>query len=299
MNAAALYFASGDSLYSGVVLLFVMIVTPQWRGRRWLQVLRSLVTWIAVALLVMASPPFPVWADAIFATSFLLWLTADRSHPGSVWSRLRFPSAAVLLLWLLVFPLLEFTHRRMPAISGAPADHLVVLGDSISSGIDPRVPAWPAIFQQQTGLSVKNLSRAGADVAEAQLMARSVGLQDTLILIEIGGNDLLAGEPSAEFGRRLDALLAGLAVPGRTIVMFELPLLPHKIEYGILQRRIAAQYRVFLIPKHYFTAMLGGAGATSDGLHLSQNGTRAMAALVAQVLSPMLKSGAKTDAHNI
>jgi lysophospholipase L1-like esterase len=72
--------------------------------------------------------------------------------------------------------------------------------------------------------------------------------------------------------------------------MFELPLLPHKIAYGQIQRRLAAKYGVWLIPKRYFTDVIGGANATSDGLHLSEIGSRRMAALVAQALLPVLKA---------
>ena len=71
--------------------------------------------------------------------------------------------------------------------------------------------------------------------------------------------------------------------------MFELPLLPHKVAYGQIQRRLASKYNVALIPKHYFTEVLGDANATSDGLHLSTAGARHMAVLVAKVLAPVLK----------
>jgi len=71
--------------------------------------------------------------------------------------------------------------------------------------------------------------------------------------------------------------------------MFELPLLPHKIGFGQMQRRLSEKYVVFLIPRHSFTRVLSGADATSDGLHLSESGARTMSALVAQTLWPVLK----------
>jgi hypothetical protein len=108
-------------------------------------------------------------------------------------------------------------------------------------------------------------------------------------LIEIGGNDLLSGMSSAEFGEGLDSVLASLSRPGRTLVMFELPLLPHKIGFGRVQRRLSAKYRVCLIPKHFFTSVLGGADATSDGLHLSESGAQQMETLVARLLSRVLQ----------
>ena len=64
------------------------------------------------------------------------------------------------------------------------------------------------------------------------LMAKGWRQSDCLVLIEIGGNDLLMGVSSSEYGRALDALLSKVAAPNRTVVMFELPLLPNKIAYG-------------------------------------------------------------------
>ncbi len=51
------------------------------------------------------------------------------------------------------------------------------------------------------------------------------------------------------------------------------------------QRRLAAKYRVILVPKHRLTAILGHGEATSDGLHLAQMGQDKMLALVLEVLN--------------
>jgi lysophospholipase L1-like esterase len=75
--------------------------------------------------------------------------------------------------------------------------------------------------------------------------------------------------------------------------MFELPLLPNKIAYGQIQRRLATNYGVYLIPKRFSVDVMSGANSTSDGLHLSNTGTRRMAALVVRALSPVLKSSDK------
>src|SRR5260370_36075366 len=69
----------------------------------------------------------------------------------------------------------ELPRRRIPAIVGIPSDHLVVIGDSISSGIDSHVSAWPVVMQQLTNVPVKNLSGPGAQVAEGQDMAGGRG----------------------------------------------------------------------------------------------------------------------------
>jgi acyl-CoA thioesterase-1 len=293
MNPVGLYLASGDSLYLGAALLLLAIISSRYLEHRWQLRLRNLVTWLALATIVMACPPFSWVVDTIFLTVFTLWfLASNRNAPGQTWVRLRRATTAALLILLLVLPASEFSHRAMPVISGEPSDHLVIIGDSISSGIDSQAVAWPSVLRQMTGVPVRNLSRPGAQTVEGLAMAEEVTPDDRLVLIEIGGNDLLAGVASNEFERALDALLSRLTSPGRVVVMFELPLLPHRIAYGQIQRRLAARHGVSLIPKRYFIDVIGGANTTSDGLHLSKEGTRQMAELVTRVRGRILKSPA-------
>jgi acyl-CoA thioesterase-1 len=241
--------------------------------------------------MVIASPPFAAVIDLIFLATFLLWfIVSNRAGSTRAWLRLRHGSTVVLIVFLLALTALEASHRSMPVITGKSSDHLVVIGDSISSGIDPRIPAWPLVLEQTSRVPVRNLARPGAQVSEALTMAEKLTPEDRVVLIEIGGNDLLMGVPPAAFGLALDALLSKVTTPGRTVVMFELPLLPHRIAYGQIQRRLSSKYGVSLIPKRYFTEVIGQANATSDGLHLSASGAARMAALVARVLSPVLKS---------
>jgi len=270
-------------------LLLLVIAISRLAKRTWLLRLRNVGASLALAMMVMACPPFPLVVDLIFGTALVLWFIASNRSSGR-WLRWRPAATAVLVVLLLVLTTIEFSHRKMPVITGKPSDHLVIIGDSISSGIDPRVPSWPLVLQQTTGIAVRNLARPGAQSRDGLTMAEKLTPEDHVVLIEIGGNDLLEGVPSAEFGKALDTLLLKVIAPERIVVMFELPLFPHKIAYGRIQRGLAAKYRVGLIPKRFFAEVIGGANATSDGLHLSESGTRRMAALVAHALSPVLKS---------
>jgi lysophospholipase L1-like esterase len=290
VNPILLYFASGESLYSGAALLLVTVaISPHLTHRRPLR-LRNIVSWLALTMIVMASPPFSWTVDAIFGVVFFLWFAAWNRAPERSSTGFRAATMAVLLLLSLTLPATELRHRRLPVIEGAPSDHLVVIGDSISAGLDARVAPWPVVMQRTTGVQVRNLSRPGATMADGIALADGVTHEDHLILIELGGNDLIAGEPSDVFERGLEALLAKLAVSGRTVVMFELPLLPLRIAYGQIQRRLAVKYRVPLIPRRYLTGVIVGKDATLDGLHLTDVGARRMALVVTQALSPVLRA---------
>jgi len=237
----------------------------------------------------MAGAPFPWAVDGAFLAVFLFWLImANRAKRQGV-------AAAILVGLLLLLCTLELRHRRRPVISGGLNNHLVVIGDSISAGIDPHVPSWPTVMQQMTGVPVKNLALAGADTAEALTMAAKLTPEDHLVLVEIGGNDLLSGVSSQEFAHRLDTLLRKVTSPGRVVVMFELPLLPSWVGHGRPQRLLAEKYGVFLIPKREFAAVISGGSATLDGLHLSELGTQRMAGLVAATFSNLLQASPKSS----
>jgi hypothetical protein len=69
-------FASGESLYLGAALLLAVVGISSRLRRRWLLRLRNLAAYLALAMIVMACPPFACIVDAIFLTAFGLWFLA-------------------------------------------------------------------------------------------------------------------------------------------------------------------------------------------------------------------------------
>lgn len=283
VNPFALYFASGESFYLGSALLLIAIITSTLASRKALFWLQRLALWLGLALMVMACPPFPWIVDAILAATFLLWMVS-LNRGGARWKWLRTGATCALMALLMTLATAELYRRRLPVVAAKGSDHLVVLGDSISAGIGGNVQAWPKAMQAMSGVQVKNLSKPGATITDGLAMANQVNADDRLILIELGGNDLLAGEPAGRFAQALESLLKTLSNPERTLLMFELPLMPQAISYGQVQRRLAKKYGVALIPKRYLAAVISGKEATSDGLHLSGIGADRMASLIAKVL---------------
>jgi acyl-CoA thioesterase-1 len=241
-------------------------------------------------MMVMASPPFSWLLDILFFAAFSLWLIAweGTTIPSRGRRVCRITAAGALVILLILLAALELPYRARPILTGQRADHLVVIGDSVSAGIATDESRWPTLFQKITGIRTINLAQPAAQTADAMEQAKKLTSRDTLVLIEIGGNDIITGVPAAEFNRDLDALLAACSRPGRTVIMFELPLLPYRIEYGRSQRSLADKYHVQLIPKRFFIDAISGSDATVDGLHLSPQGARTMASLVQSLVSPLL-----------
>ncbi len=84
-----------------------------------------------------------------------------------------------------------------------------------------------------------NLAVAGATARSALAQAARAADPNAVVLVEIGGNDLLGGTAVARFEQDLAALLTALTGPHRLVVMVELPLLPFSNGYGAAQRRVA------------------------------------------------------------
>lgn len=126
----------------------------------------------------------------------------------------------------------------------------------------------------------------GETARSALNRARTKPITSSLVLVEIGGNDLLGSTSSAGFARDLDALLDHVSAPGHQVIMFELPLPPFNHEYGRIQRTLARKHGVSLIPKRILLEILAAESSTLDTIHLSQAGHDRMARKVWQILSP-------------
>ena len=172
------------------------------------------------------------------------------------------------------------------------------MGDSLSAedfteGGDP----WPKLLEREHGIRVENLAFSGAQTASAAKRVVSGQLSGALVLLEIGGNDLLGAVSSADFERGLERLLAQVCRDDNRVVMLELPLPPLYNGYGEVQRRLSRQHQVLLIPKGYFASVLSAAGDRVDGVHLSASGHKKMSDMIWRRISPALFHSALRNPH--
>lgn len=107
-----------------------------------------------------------------------------------------------------------------------------------------------------------------------------------LVLIEIGGNDMLGTTALPDFEQGLDRLLHRVCQHDRTVIMFELPLPPLFNEVGRIQRRVASRHKVPLVPKRRLLSVLTTQGSTLDSIHLTQAGHEQMATLIWSLIRP-------------
>lgn len=278
----AFHFSSGDAFFSGAGLLVLasalrLVLTDR---RRWVARVIAVAGMLFIAL---SATPLPWWFYSAWAVIAVVWLAAFAGRHDASKRRVRAATAA-LVLWTMAGVLWEATYRFPKHSPPMSAGALYVLGDSLASGMQesPEEPTWPRQLQERFRVPVRDLSHVGATTKMAQQQALGIDSSGGVVLIEVGGNDLLGGTTAAQFAEDLEGLLRGLRQPGRTLVMLELPLPPFYNRFGQIQRELADRYDVVLIPKREFAAAIFAPGTTLDGLHFSEAGHARMAEMVWQ-----------------
>jgi acyl-CoA thioesterase-1 len=261
---------------------------------------------------LLSATPLPIWAYSVLGSVTLIWLVAERGQPGA---RSGLAGAAaepgtspsqtephhaltrrcpgrrclrivVAVIWLSAAGF-ELRWHVIPRISAIERPRLAVLGDSVTAGIgEEEAVTWPRRLSEDHGIPVDDFSQMGATVASARAQAGQLRPEHNLVLLEIGGNDLLGATSSEQFSRGLEQLLDDVCRPDRTVVMFELPLPPFFNAEGALQRQAARTRGVVLIPKRVLMSVLCRNDTTLDSIHLSQAGHDALANSVWSIVQP-------------
>ena len=278
----------------------MLLATAIWgTSHKWLGRGRNFLGWLGAGLIFVSASPLAWWAYGVFAAAFAWWFAA-MNFRRLAWRRTRVSVPAVVLAATALFLVaLELPWRFSPRLPALGAGRLYVIGDSISAGIETGHVPWPQMYGKMTGAAVTNLSRPGIVTAEAVALADKVTEKDSIVLVEIGGNDLLGGTPTAEFDRTLDALLTHVTPRTRAVVMMEIPLIPGGNGYGIAQRALAKKHGVYLVPKAAFIRVLGAQGSTLDGLHLGEEGAKAMVKELEPIIAPALRHATASQASSL
>lgn len=275
------FCASGDSFFLGAALMLLAVAASATRRRRITAILIIALSIIALTLIILAAMPFHTAFYGALGVAMLLLVFGQGTGKWATTCR-RIGQTGILILCVAGVASEAAFRFGASLPQGVP---LYVVGDSVSAGIQgPNEPTWPRLLAQEYAVEVRNLAESGATVASAMKQARQIADGPSLVLLEIGGNDLFAPTLPAQFRADLNRLLEQVGRPGRTVVMLELPTLPWQIQYGRIQRQAAKVHGVILVPKRFFVRVLRQKGATLDLAHLSSQGHRKMADQVAALL---------------
>lgn len=277
MNWLVFHIVSGQAFFSGVVL-FIGAALASLSSRSLYRRLGTLGFRVGLIAIVLSSTAIPYWFYAIACVVSLGWLVL-RFKPQ--W---RTKSAISMIAVWLVASLIELPNHWIQPLSPAKSRAVTIIGDSLTAGVDDGSETWPRLLARRHDIAVQDISHVGETVSSAFKRISSQEIDSPIVILEIGGNDILGSTTSAQFARDLEALLAHLEAPNRQLVMFELPLPPLYHEFGRIQRTLAARHNVTLIPKRALLSVIAGSESTLDSIHLTQAGHQRMANQVWAVL---------------
>ena len=161
------------------------------------------------------------------------------------------------------------------------AKSILVLGDSISAGFGMDAEqSWVSLLEQHLEQKfpgehkVLNASMSGETAAGAvsRLPALLEKQQPDIVIIELGGNDALRGQPPQLIKRSLNQLVAMSVESGAEILLFGMKIPPN---YGSAYseafeasfQQVAKQHNIALLP-FFLEGVAGDDGLMqSDGIH--------------------------------
>jgi acyl-CoA thioesterase-1 len=289
-NILVYHIASGHAFFSGITLILLSLLFACRANGRWAGLIGRVTACVGLLLIAISSTPTPWWIDLVAGFLTIAWIGIEGSPRPSFRKPIVTLRWMVLILWLGL-ACLELPYHFVPVLPRLQQPTVTVVGDSISAGISDEGETWPSLLAKRSGLVVHNLSVASANVTTAKKQADRVTESNTLILVEIGGNDVLGGIAPEAFEEGLNVLLSQLRSKNQTVVLLELPLPPFHGRYGAIQRKLAKRHGVILVPKRVLLGVLTSVGATVDSLHLSKAGSEKMA----EAIGTILNSGGTSD----
>lgn len=281
-NVLLYHLASGQLVISSSLLVAAGLLVALWgRGQRFKRA-SDFLTVLGASLFLISGAPWNF--------SVLLTPVAIRVVGALVYGRPRDADSrriawAEVCIWLLIAGS-ELNRQRLPRLPELLDAEYAVIGDSLSAGVDDAEKPWPALLQGRHKIQVTNLAVAGATVATALEQASQLDESHSVVLVEVGGNDLLQNDPQADLNGAYHTLLQAIHATGRVVLMFELPSLPLRGGTIATQRRMAHGLNVIMIPRRVLAGVLLADGATTDSLHLSPQGHEKLADEVWRLLDP-------------
>jgi acyl-CoA thioesterase-1 len=186
MNFLVYHIVSGQSFFSGVALLVIAALAST-RTKPIFRRVTALSFLIGAIAVVVSSTAIPYWYYAVAVTVTLIWIVSGFKKE---WRRhAAFTMAGI---WLIA-ALFELPHHITYSLEPAKTRTLTVIGDSVTAGVDgdETSETWPRLLARQHQVEVQDISHIGETAASALKRVQSQCIESAVVVVEIGGNDIL------------------------------------------------------------------------------------------------------------
>lgn len=189
--------------------------------------------------------------------------------------------------WLLAIVVLALVGCGEPALEPLPRDATILaFGDSLTEGVGaPDGAAYPEQLARLTGWTVVNAGVAGETTADGVTRlpeALETHAPDLVILL-MGGNDVLRNQDLAEAKRNLARMINQAQAKGIAVMLVGVPEKSLFSQSAPLYDSLAEEHGVVLVDD-LVASLLRRPGYKADAVHLNAEGYRAMAERLAEVL---------------
>jgi lysophospholipase L1-like esterase len=170
---------------------------------------------------------------------------------------------------------------------------IVCLGDSITSGVGASPgPAYPELLTARLGAEVINQGVPG-DTAEGGLarVDEALAADPWLVIVELGGNDILRRIPPEQTEAALRQILERLLAARVAVLLVELDV-PFAGRYAEIYERLGDDYDVPVLDDT-LGDILTDAALKADPIHPNARGHEVLAADLAEEIEPLLKARRK------
>ena len=278
------HVGGGHALFVGIGLLMLASAASNSSSKLFRRQTRLLFL-IGLIAVAVSSAPFPLWLWIVVGVASLIGLV------GFYWEKHRTKGTRIFVAAWLFALVMEAPYHLLPTIEAAKDNTMMIVADSVTAGqgSNDRTTKWPVLFAKDYNVTVDDQSNPGERCSTALKHLADHKITSSVVFLEIGGNDLTGSTSNEKFAADLEALLKRVSGKDRQLIMFELPLVPFRNQYGMVQRRLARKYGVTLIPKRVFVSVLAPADNTTDLIHLTQAGHNQMAKTVGDCLKDVFK----------
>ncbi len=195
----------------------------------------------------------------------------------------RAPRSALLLCSLALLA----ACRDLPPNIDSRGTTIVCLGDSITAGVGAgEAPNYPDGLAERLAADVVNAGVPG-DTAEAALarLPEALAQDPWLVIVEVGGNDILRGVPRERTEAAVRGLVEGVLEAGAVPMLVEIRAPFGGL--GDLFDRVADDYDVPLV-EEVLADILFDSALKSDEIHPNAAGYAKLAEAVAAEIEPLL-----------
>lgn len=195
-----------------------------------------------------------------------------------------------------------------PRTPSAAAPLVVFLGDSLTAGLGlPADQTYPSLLERELAADgfaarVLNAGVSGDTTADGVRRLRWLLAQHpAVVVVGLGGNDALRGQPVAEIERNLRQIVTQALQAGARVLLLGMQIPPnygpdYTGAFAAIYPRIARELRVPLVP--FLLAGVGGDPDLNqaDGIHPTAAGHVKVAANVKPYLEQLLRERGKAAA---